>query len=547
MEQLFYENQGTNTFLVYDISNAEVDTMTLGMLTNNKITGFVPVQFTQINNQRLVKYNVTSKVSMTQFMSGTVNRKRIMGVFEGISAALLAAEDYMLEVGSILLNTDYIFVDVTSCRAETVCLPVLNEAAEVNAVRDFFKQVIFSSQFEQTENCDYVARLLNYLNSTPVFSAKDFNRLILDIKKTERQEGVYSQGTPVNMPLSKPSPQKKAPQPEGMPPQAPQPRPAAAPVQSAGQPRPAQQKEAPPRPPQSAVHAAPPKVPAAPGNQGQRPPVPPQQLQAPQTAGAAARGRQAAGMPVPQAETETQMSWLYLMQHYNKDNAAAYKAQKEARKGAKKVPPQTQGQAVRTPPVQPSAPRSSGQGGQPPQPRPSQPPVQQPAAPPPQSGYQQMPRQQMAVPANPSPAQQYEPPKAIPYQQPAGSFGDTTVLRAEISRDTTVLSGGAAAVTPQRPYLLRVKNQEKIFINQPAFKIGKERSYVDYFIADNSAVSRSHATIIERNGEFFVMDTNSTNHTYVDGKMIQSNVEVPLMNGSMLRLANEEFEFKTVE
>lgn len=39
-------------------------------------------------------------------------------------------------------------------------------------------------------------------------------------------------------------------------------------------------------------------------------------------------------------------------------------------------------------------------------------------------------------------------------------------------------------------------------------------------------------------------DTNSTNHTYVDGKMIQPNTEVPIQQGTKIRLGNEDFEFK---
>ena len=38
-----------------------------------------------------------------------------------------------------------------------------------------------------------------------------------------------------------------------------------------------------------------------------------------------------------------------------------------------------------------------------------------------------------------------------------------------------------------------------------------------YFIGDNTAVSRSHANIITREGRCFILDTNSTNHTYVNG------------------------------
>lgn len=121
------------------------------------------------------------------------------------------------------------------------------------------------------------------------------------------------------------------------------------------------------------------------------------------------------------------------------------------------------------------------------------------------------------------------------------NFGETTVLGAgNAIGETTVL--GATPDTKVQPYLVRLKNNEKINIDKPVFRIGKERSYVDYFIADNSAISRSHANIISKGGEYFIVDTNSTNHTYVNGVMINSNVETKLTHKTRLRLANEEFE-----
>jgi len=92
--------------------------------------------------------------------------------------------------------------------------------------------------------------------------------------------------------------------------------------------------------------------------------------------------------------------------------------------------------------------------------------------------------------------------------------------------------------------LIRAKNNEKVWINKPDFRIGKEKSYVDYFIADNSSISRSHANIVSRNGEYYIIDTNSTNHTYVNGVMIQSNVEAQITDRTKITLGNEEFEFR---
>ena len=125
-------------------------------------------------------------------------------------------------------------------------------------------------------------------------------------------------------------------------------------------------------------------------------------------------------------------------------------------------------------------------------------------------------------------------------QQPV-NFGATTVLNTNMNAETSVLSG--PEVQKQQPYLFRMKNNERIMLNKPVFRIGKERSYVDYFVSDNAAVSRSHANIVEQSGKFYVVDTNSTNHTYVNGRMIQSNTEVLLSHGDRVRLANEEFEF----
>ena len=121
----------------------------------------------------------------------------------------------------------------------------------------------------------------------------------------------------------------------------------------------------------------------------------------------------------------------------------------------------------------------------------------------------------------------------------ANSLNETTVL-PNLSGETTVL-GGAEIMTG--PYITRIRTGEKININKPVFRIGKERSYVDYFVADNTAISRSHANIITDGNEYYIEDTNSTNHTYVNGKMINVNEKVKLSNGDTFRLANEDFCF----
>ncbi len=122
-----------------------------------------------------------------------------------------------------------------------------------------------------------------------------------------------------------------------------------------------------------------------------------------------------------------------------------------------------------------------------------------------------------------------------------GLSDGTTVLGADPG-GTTVL-GSEELYEPQYPYLIREKNKEKILINKPSFRIGKERKYCDYFVSDNNAVSRSHADIITREKRYYIIDLNSTNKTYVDGRAIPIEREVEIFSGANLRLANEDFVF----
>ena len=111
-----YENQGTITYLVYQINDTDtIDSMSLGMLTNNKIPGLAPAVFTQMDTVKYMKYNVSAKIPVKQFFAGAVNKKRLLGVFSGITVATLSAADYMIDASSFLLALDSIYTVVSTC------------------------------------------------------------------------------------------------------------------------------------------------------------------------------------------------------------------------------------------------------------------------------------------------------------------------------------------------------------------------------------------------------------------------------------------------
>lgn len=92
------------------------------------------------------------------------------------------------------------------------------------------------------------------------------------------------------------------------------------------------------------------------------------------------------------------------------------------------------------------------------------------------------------------------------------------------------------------PYLVRVRTNELIPIEKTEFFVGKSPE-CDYQVVDNKRVSRKHCTFIISNGECYIRDNNSTNHTYVNGKLIQPGFDVMLGNDDYIRLGDEEFKY----
>lgn len=527
-EYFSYENYGTNTYLKFTFpKDLEVDEFTLGMITNNKIDGFLQSIYGSMDDTKYIKYNISSKISVSQFFSGTVNKRKLISVFHGILLAFITAEDYMIEPKNIILDLDYIFVNVSSCQVEMVCLPC-DISKNENDMLSFFKNLIFTLNFDQSENCDYIAKLINYLNSAGTFSYADFKNVVDSIYETLAQQdnsvayNVPRQAAPIqnSQITNNGSAQGVIKQPQQL---------SGGYMATSGMQNSSNSAAVMERPIQQPNINAQANVPVS------------QTKQPVQAIPAAPKAKipmsPSENMPIIQKTDEKPMTMMYLLQHYNKENAAIYKAQKQARKNGNSMPNASQNNPAQTPNVV----KSPAQQAAPIKPIPQQQAVGN--TPNMMSGYQTS-----------APQQNNNTQASVPYNQEFSkmnstqpAFGDTTVLNSKPRLgETTVLNmnGGDDSQGVKLAYLIRKKNGERISITKNSFYIGKEKSFVDYFIADNPAISRSHANIITKNGEYYIVDTNSTNHTFINGEMIPSGVEIKLESGCEIMLANEKFDFQ---
>ena len=483
MFEFSYVNQGTSAFLVYTMKEDELlDTTGIGMISNNKLPHILPISFTQIDDVRYLRYNISSRISLDNFFSGSVNRKRLLQILKGICSAVAAGAEYMLENEYFILDRRYIFANVATGEAELVYLPVLRKSEPLH-LATFFKEIMFSTQFDSSEDCSYVARIINFLNNSENFSLKDFQTFLQNLDLRLSAPGAVQGGAPTRSPATAggASPNAVA-TPKKLPPQQPIP--------------------------------VPPK-PVTPINTGSFPPKP---LTPPPIPPVTVSQDTVAAKKSPKVVAKEKKEWFGLF----------------GKKGKEPVPPGEN-------PASPVAFAVPGTKAAPA------------SAPPAPAGGESTSKASVLTPSATSADLKLYTAAESKTQMPAweqpltkrpAQFGKTSVLNSP-TNPTTVLSAALPQMQQNRgPFLRRSKTGERFQVNKILFRIGTERSFVDCCINDNNAVSHSHADIINRDGRYFVRDNNSTNHTYLNGKMIPSNQEALLENGAVLLLGNEEFTFE---
>lgn len=534
--QFFYENQGSNSFLVYKLSDKEeLDSFNYGMLANNNIKNIIAPMFSQVDSDRYLKFKISAKISLKQYFEGVVNKHQIVNVFLSVSKALIDTEEYMIDENMFILDPQYIYVDVSTAQASIICFPVVGYSSGVK-VYDFFKNIMFTTSFDQVENADYVAKIISFLNSNPNFSILDFRKMLLSIDNRDTKSVAHANNVQQNMSVNVQTQNSKAPE--------------QAVLQTLTQ----QQQFHPVvnNPVQESKKCADSVTNKQTSNGKLERTALTQKAQPTDS-----KSQQGVDLLTRNRKTESnddaadanqpkekKMSLFYLLNHFSKENLETYKSQSKDNsaptasatskdKKAKQIkgnPVAGFGNAIDNASTQMSASSSAQVSLR----QNSTPNVSQ--------------RSNIDVQSTPFVNNSYVnniPVQTVQPQSNQADFGGTTVLgAANNAGGTTVLGAVEQEKVTFNPRLIRSKNNEIILINKPVFRIGKENSYVDYFIADNSAISRSHANIIVRDEDFFVVDTNSTNHTYVNGAMIQSNDEVKLNDKDMIRFANEDFEFR---
>lgn len=552
MRTFTYENQGSETLLVYHLEQEEhMDHFAKGMLQSNEISGIIKPSFIQKDTDRYLKYPITSRISLKDYLDHQMSRESVLKLCLSLVETVQELDEYMLSREKIFLQDEYLFVDVSRQSLSFLYVPV-DEFSEKTTIEEFLKHFLSHMRFCMNEDVTYVAKVLNFVNKSEACEIDKLKRWLqfLVEEKAEKKDnhpvkgldggGINAAGSPVlqqktsiketsgqQSPSRQPVPprQQPVPQPQTSPRQQPVPRP------------PVSQSTVPQPPVYQAVQELPAKE-----KKGLFKKKKEREMQIPGITIPGTSGSASNMSPSPYSGVKTAPKPEIVLNANEEGRILLNQAPAEKKKGLFSFHKKQKELAV--PQMQPQI----------------QPQMQRPRPPVGQMPVQsRIPAAEPVASTNPAP-QRVNQEMARPPFYTESEDGHTIYMGSGSSEDenhTVIMGGGdeshtvmrgveqysTAPLMKQAARLTRRRTGQSKEITKEVFHIGREGSFVHFYIGDNPTIGAIHADIFTDEGKYYISDRNSVNHTYVNGAMVMAGQPIELKSGDVIQLSDEQFEF----
>lgn len=499
MREISFYSQGSTTYLVLKLDAADrLDSLAMGMMTNNEIFGLLSVSPRRIDQEEYLYYSISSLTPLAAGYGALSSDKRLLVFLRSLCRLAAECQDYLLDPSGLLLDPQYVYIQLSTGEIRVPYLPLEGETGGLTPYQ-FVRDLAAKLGASFPADSRVMPVLYRLVLAEGQFSLPALDEQLAQLQtagavQTDRRSGAEHAASAHEPP--------------------------APPAPLAEEPHPRRQQPAPP-----------PAVPSpAPGaDMGPAGPEEPAPGPAPQPAG----GKDTlirklfgsgAGKPAPAPKPGK-------VRQEGKKPAAGFGF---AVPGAAPAPKGSEDSAP-APEAPPAAPRKGPVWSKPAK---QKTPVQPKTPVPPQPPAPPKAPMQPQAPVQPRPAS----------APPQGQGGYTFILDGTDSgaplATSSMLGGDVPREGAPAPlWLVRRANGQRVQVTHSNFHIGRGQDLVDFSIVTTTQyVGIDHGYILIQDGAYFYVDNNSRNHSWLNGRQLEGSRPYPLHTGDTLRLADEYFD-----
>lgn len=193
---VLYENNSTSNYLVLRTAGGTLINYQAQMLLNNRISGLPNFNINYIGEEINCFYNITSKCSLSSFMSRKrFSRNEFLVTMLNITNNICNLRNYLLYDHNILLDEKYIFVEPEKSEIFFVYLPFSCCKNDIKAF--FMKLMVELVKFNGEDSDNYIQKLLE-ATKDELFSLANL-KLLIENLLGEEIKGQVPTGTDGNV------------------------------------------------------------------------------------------------------------------------------------------------------------------------------------------------------------------------------------------------------------------------------------------------------------------------------------------------------------
>lgn len=177
-------NIGSEKYLSYILNDdCEFDEELLDYLEENRIPELIDIIYEEDDENDYLTYNVTGRTTVDALLSNTVNAEKILGIIRGVASGIVNLRDLGIPASYVVLHKEFTYVNPVTYDVGMLCVPVESEA-NINAEFGMFaKDLLTSVIYDDSEDCNYVAKLLNLLNADK-FTVRNFYAQLTELMES---------------------------------------------------------------------------------------------------------------------------------------------------------------------------------------------------------------------------------------------------------------------------------------------------------------------------------------------------------------------------
>jgi len=157
MNEIQYDQENNIKYMKMEFTDITEDAKyEMNMLIHNKISSFLPISVKTINNKNIYFYNITSRQQLCKvFEFNKMQLKDVEMILNSIEALTQTVNDYMLNLDSVIITSEFLFLDLTNSQMMFTYIPKgdkLNMISNTNKTFDDYLKELFDFIIEHYDH-----------------------------------------------------------------------------------------------------------------------------------------------------------------------------------------------------------------------------------------------------------------------------------------------------------------------------------------------------------------------------------------------------------